>query len=659
MKRFITIIGLCLFCKMSFAQLGEWTWVHGPQFGSNRNGNYGVKSVPAILNIPPARYEAASWKDQNGNFWIFGGFKTNPIGGELNDLWMFNPLSKLWTWIHGPQLFANPLGNYGTQGISSPLNIPSARGWCAITWTGNDGKLYLYGGGPTGGGDLEDLWCYDINTNEWTWLKGINTLSNLPVHGTKGVPAVTNSPGGRSESKSTWTIDNELWFFGGFGLSQSIPTTWNDLWKYDINTNLWTWMSGDNSPNSLGTYANLGTPSTTSAPNSRWSYTNWKDAANQLYIFTGDCSGGGGGYCNDICRYNINTNEWTWLKGSHSAPILPPYVNQKCENNIQNIPLGRYENSTPISNSECSNAFWTFGGLASGDSKNDLWIYDATKNTFILAYGDPSGIQIPANYGTLQSSSPLNSIPPRFGASAWTDADENLWFFGGWDNLSGGVYNDTWCFTVDSSCFDIKSLNQRGASITIDTTICAGESFLYNNKSYSAIGTYYDTLNNSGNFNCAGIHIIHLNVLEPQIDTQEISLCSGETFYYMGNAYSESGEYEDTIRSNTGSCFRVMRTKLNIENSITVNIPNAFSPNGDDNNDCLRPIVSGIGLESFKFRIFNRYGQCIFFSETLGNCWDGNFNNVPSEIGVYFYLLNAKLTRCPTIVKKGDITLIR
>jgi hypothetical protein len=39
----------------------------------NQNGIYGNKGVPSLSNIPGGRYGLASWVDNEGSFWIFGG----------------------------------------------------------------------------------------------------------------------------------------------------------------------------------------------------------------------------------------------------------------------------------------------------------------------------------------------------------------------------------------------------------------------------------------------------------------------------------------------------------------------------------------------------------------------------------------------------------
>ena len=39
-----------------------------------------------------------------------------------------------------------------------------------------------------------------------------------------------------------------LWLMGGEGLGSAAPGWLNDLWKFDLTTNLWTWMHGDDAP---------------------------------------------------------------------------------------------------------------------------------------------------------------------------------------------------------------------------------------------------------------------------------------------------------------------------------------------------------------------------------------------------------------------------
>jgi gliding motility-associated-like protein len=89
----------------------------------------------------------------------------------------------------------------------------------------------------------------------------------------------------------------------------------------------------------------------------------------------------------------------------------------------------------------------------------------------------------------------------------------------------------------------------------------------------------------------------------------------------------------------------------------TVFLPNAFTPNGDGRNDFFRPIYNGYH-HFHVFQIMNRWGQIIFTAENNNVQWDGNYNGVPQDMGVYYYYLKYDCGG-KTIEEKGDVTLIR
>ena len=71
---------------------GQWTWVGGSNV-AGQPGSYGMLGVFAASNLPEARYPAAWWTDDLGDFWMFGGFgeyKTN-TASNLNDMWEYVP----------------------------------------------------------------------------------------------------------------------------------------------------------------------------------------------------------------------------------------------------------------------------------------------------------------------------------------------------------------------------------------------------------------------------------------------------------------------------------------------------------------------------------------------------------------------------------------
>ncbi|MCU0431946.1 MAG: DNRLRE domain-containing protein [Bacteroidia bacterium] len=89
-----------------------------------------------------------------------------------------------------------------------------------------------------------------------------------------------------------------------------------------------------------------------------------------------------------------------------------------------------------------------------------------------------------------------------------------------------------------------------------------------------------------------------------------------------------------------------------------VNIPNVFSPNGDQVNDVFVPFVSA-GIALTRFSIYNRWGAMVY-SSTSEFAWDGNhMNQSPCADGVYYYVIEYSDVFSHAHVKTGFITLIR
>src|SRR6185503_19271038 len=149
-------------------------------------------------NNPPSLYEPCEWTDLNGNFWLFGG--RFPSTDNYADLWKYNPLTNQWTWIKGPNAI-NFAGNYGIQGVPSALNNPPSKSYGVTSWADNQGNLWMYGGlrySPNSG-MTSDLWKYEISTNEWTWMKGFDTINQPAIYGIQGVSDPANNPQARYE----------------------------------------------------------------------------------------------------------------------------------------------------------------------------------------------------------------------------------------------------------------------------------------------------------------------------------------------------------------------------------------------------------------------------------------------------------------------------
>lgn len=86
-------------------------------------------------------------------------------------------------------------------------------------------------------------------------------------------------------------------------------------------------------------------------------------------------------------------------------------------------------------------------------------------------------------------------------------------------------------------------------------------------------------------------------------------------------------------------------------------VPNAFTPNGDGNNDIV--YVYGTNIKSLTFTIYNQYGEMIFRSLSQSSGWDGTYKGTRQPVGVYVYILEATMNDGQPVKMKGSITLLR
>lgn len=86
-------------------------------------------------------------------------------------------------------------------------------------------------------------------------------------------------------------------------------------------------------------------------------------------------------------------------------------------------------------------------------------------------------------------------------------------------------------------------------------------------------------------------------------------------------------------------------------------VPNAFSPNGDGENDLL--FVRGNFITEMKFQVFNRWGELVFESTKLNEPWDGIYKGKPADPAVFVYHLTVVCEDGQEHFEKGNITLLR
>jgi len=116
-----------------------------------------------------------------------------------------------------------------------------------------------------------------------------------------------------------------------------------------------------------------------------------------------------------------------------------------------------------------------------------------------------------------------------------------------------------------------------------------------------------------------------------------------------------------TLNVSDGLCTGSDTVLIKVFDSICgapfVFVPNAFSPNKDGQNDKL--YVRGPFIESFIFRVYDRWGELVWESTNLSDGWDGTFRGKLLDPDVYDYYLQATCVGGLENIIKGNVTLIR
>ena len=115
--------------------------------------------------------------------------------------------------------------------------------------------------------------------------------------------------------------------------------------------------------------------------------------------------------------------------------------------------------------------------------------------------------------------------------------------------------------------------------------------------------------------------------------------------------------YRVHIENNFG-CILEDSIRVKYYTGPEIYVPNAFSPNGDGKNDIFRPIEVGIATLNY-FRVFNRYGQNVFYTRTPHLGWDGYTGGKRAPEGAYIWEVAGIDLNGKPVFKKGTVILVR
>ncbi len=113
---------------------------------------------------------------------------------------------------------------------------------------------------------------------------------------------------------------------------------------------------------------------------------------------------------------------------------------------------------------------------------------------------------------------------------------------------------------------------------------------------------------------------------------------TGATVLNPQHTYASKGIYIVSLITTTiNGCTDSTAMQIEVLPIFTLYIPNAFTPDGNGNNDYFMP--KGVEINEFNMMIFDRWGELIFSSDDITKGWDGRANNGDkiAEQGVYVY----------------------
>lgn len=141
------------------------------------------------------------------------------------------------------------------------------------------------------------------------------------------------------------------------------------------------------------------------------------------------------------------------------------------------------------------------------------------------------------------------------------------------------------------------------------------------------------------------------------------SVCANQPEFLISPLNTIS--YFVTVVDGNG-CITTDQITINVEKGREVFIPNAFTPNGDGNNDRFWVYPGGEVAKVHEFRVFNRWGEQVFgatnfdpFTQDDTNGWDGTLDSKKMNPAVFVYYVDIEFIDGRREVLKGDVALRR
>lgn len=127
---------------------------------------------------------------------------------------------------------------------------------------------------------------------------------------------------------------------------------------------------------------------------------------------------------------------------------------------------------------------------------------------------------------------------------------------------------------------------------------------------------------------------------------------------------SDTFQVQLVVSNSTGLCSDTTTATVLVEIDLdNIQLPNAFTPNGEEPNNYFNFVVVSGGASGDivvnRFQIFNRWGQLVYNNETPTTGWDGTVRGKEAPEAVYAFVVELELKNGFRFEKKGNVTLLR
>lgn len=236
-----------------------------------------------------------------------------------------------------------------------------------------------------------------------------------------------------------------------------------------------------------------------------------------------------------------------------------------------------------------------------------------------------------------------------------------------------------------NGCDSIITVNLVVPAGQTESTVnlCRGDSIKIEGTVFKDSGTKCVTYASVSG--CDSVHCYHVTLVErpvlPQVDS--VILQKGEEITLNGPAGFHAYQWTPTTHLTCSDCQNPVANPDSSTTYILVvndnngcrdtasyrvficdvakyldEIPNAFTPNGDGNNDVFRPVPRE-GAEMLKsVEVYDRWGIKIYAGTGPNAAWDGTIKGKPAPSDVYVWIITAECSGF-TMKKHGQITLLR